>query len=84
VAGRNTTIFDLNSGNVRMTVGSTVASLNSNLVNISSFVVTKLSSGDSKTANINYTVTGNYINPGGRAEFDYATTIEGSAEVRSK
>lgn len=81
---RNTTVFDLNSGNIRMTVGTSVASLNSNLVNISAFTVTNLSSGDSKTANINYIVTGNYINSGGRSEFTYFATVEGSGEVRSK
>lgn len=80
----NRATFDLNTGNIRMTVGSTVANLNSNLVNISDFTVTNLSSGDSKTKNINYSITGNYINPGGRSEFTYSTTIESSSEVRSK
>lgn len=83
-ATRNTTVFNLNTGNIRMSVGSSVGNLNSNLVNISAFVVTNLSSGDSKTSNINYVVTGNYINPGGRSEFNYSATVEGSAEVRSK
>jgi len=81
---RNTTIFALNTGNIRMTVGSTIANLNSNLVNISAFTITNLSSGDGKTANINYVITGNYINPGGRSEFNYSATMEGSSEVRSK
>lgn len=83
-SARNTTIFDLNAGNIRMTVGSTVENLNSNLVNISAFVVTNLSSGDSKTANINYSITGNYINSGGRSEYTFANTIDSSMEVRSK
>ncbi len=81
---RNTTIFDLNTGNIRMTVGTSVASLNSNLVNISAFTVTNLSSGTSKTANVNYVITGNYKNAGGRSEFTYSATVEGSSEVRSK
>jgi len=80
----NRATFDLNSGNMRMTVGGTIANLNSNLVNISAFVVTNLSSGDSKTENINYSITGNYVNPGGRSEFTYSTTIESSSEVRAK
>ncbi len=77
-------VFSLNSGNIVFTVGATVANLNSNLVNISAFVITNLSSGDSKTENINYVITGNYINPGGRSEFTYSATLESSVEVRSK
>jgi len=76
--------FTLNSGNIVMTVGSTVANLNSNLVNISGFVVTNLSSIDNKTKNINYVITGNYKNTGGRSEFTYVNSVESSAEVRSK
>lgn len=77
-------VFSLSSGNIVMTVGSTVVNLNSNLVNISSFVVINLSSVDNKTKNINYAITGNYINPGGRSEFNYSASVEESAEVRSK
>ncbi len=76
--------FSLTAGNIVMMVGGTVANLNSNLVNISAFTVTNLSSGDSKTVNINYAITGNYINPGGRSQFTYSTTVDGGAEVRSK
>lgn len=88
---RSPTVFDLNNGNIRMGAGSggecpttSPCVLNSNLINISQFAVTNLSSGDSKTQNIKYTISGNYINNSGRAEFEASGTISDSVEVRSR
>jgi type II secretory pathway pseudopilin PulG len=90
-ASRSPTVFDLNNGNIRMGFGSAGSCpttnpciLNSNLINISQFSVTNLSSGDSKTQNIDYTISGNFINNSGRQEFDASGFINDSAEVRSK
>lgn len=86
---RNPTVFDLDGGNIRMGFGSggscpasSPCILNSNLVNISAFSVTNLSSGDTKTQNIRYTVTGNYINNSSRAEFAANGSITDSIELR--
>jgi len=88
---RNTTVFDLNNGNIRMGFGAVgncpvtnPCVLNSNLINISDFTIINLSSGDSKTQNIDYTISGNYINPSGRQEFNASGFIKDSIEVRSK
>lgn len=88
---RNPTIFDLNNGNIRMGFGTTgncpvtnPCILNSNLINISEFTITNLSSIDNKTQNIRYTLSGNYINTSGRSEFDASGFIKDSIEVRSK
>lgn len=88
---RNPTIFDLSSGNIRMGVGSggncpttNPCVLNSNLINISEFAVINLSSGDSKAQNIKYTISGNYINNSGRAEFEASGSVTDSVEVRSR
>ena len=76
-SSRSSTIFDLNNGNIRLGFGSggscpttNPCILNSNLVNISAFTVTNLSSGDSSTQNVRYTISGKYINDSGRAEFE--------------
>lgn len=89
-SARNQTKFDLNTGDIRMGFGvggscpaSSPCPLNSNLVNISNFTITNLSSGDSSSENISFSITGNYINNSGRAEFDATQTIHGSQEVRS-
>jgi len=89
-SARNQTVFDLNSGNLRMGYGvggscptSSPCPLNSNLINISNFIVTNLSSGDSKTENIKYSLTGNYINTSGRVEFNVVQTVNSSQEIRS-
>lgn len=90
-SSRSPTVFDLNNGNLRMAFGnsgscpiSNPCILNSNLINISNFSVTNLSSGDSQTQNIKYTITGNYKNISGRAEFDASGSINDSIEVRSR
>ena len=90
-SARNPTVFDLNNGNIRMGFGSSgncpttsPCILNSSNINISAFSVTNLSSGDTKTQNIKYTISGNYKNSSGRAEFDASGTIIDSIEVRSK
>ena len=75
-AGRNPTIFYLNNGRIQMTVGSSIAYITSNLVNISTFNLQNLSSGDSSTQDVRYTVTGVYNG-------NSATVID-SAEIRSK
>jgi len=86
---RNPTLFDLDSGNIRMGFGSggscpasSPCILNSKLVNMSAFSVTNLSSGDTKTQNIRYTITGNYINNSNRAEFAANGSITDSMELR--
>lgn len=88
---RSPTTFDLNSGNIRMGFGvggscpaSNPCPLNSNLINISNFSVTNLSSGDSRSENIKYSITGNYINNSGRAEFNSQDSISSSQEVRTQ
>jgi Tfp pilus assembly protein PilV len=88
-SSRNPTVFDLNNGNLRMGFGSSGSCpttnpciLNSNLVNISNFTVTNLSSGNSQTQNIRYSLSGNYINPSGRSEFNATGSISDSIEVR--
>ena len=90
-SARNPTVFDFNSNDIRMGFGSagscqTTAPciLNSTMVNISAFTVTNLSSGDSLTQNIRYTITGNYVNTSGRAEFAANGTVTDSAEVWSR
>ena len=89
-SSRSPTVFDLNSGNIRMGFGvggscpaSAPCVLDSNLINISAFTVTNMSSGDSSTQNIEYSITANYINPSGRSEFNAASTVSSSQEIRS-
>lgn len=88
---RSPTVFELDNGNLRMGFGSTGSCpstspciLNSNLVNISAFSVTNLSSGDTLSQNIKYTLSGNYKNTSGRAEFDAEASLTDSVELRSK
>jgi hypothetical protein len=88
-SARNPTVFDLSSGDIRMGFGSggscptsSPCVLNSSKINISSFSVTNLSSGDSLTQNVRYTITGNYINNTGRADFAANGTVTDSVEVR--
>jgi len=90
-SSRNPTVFDLNNGDIRMGFGvagncpvSNPCVLNSNLINISDFTVINLSSGDSKAQNIDYTISGNYINNSGRQEFNASGSINDSVEVRSR
>ena len=75
-SGRNPTTFDLNNGRIRMTVGTSVAYITSNLVNISAFTLQNLSSGDSLTQDVRFTITGVYNNN--------SATVTNSAEIRSK
>ena len=74
--GRNPTTFELNNGRIRMTVGTSAAFISSNLVDISEFTLTNLSSGDSLSQNVRFTITGSYLNN--------TATITNSVEVRSK
>lgn len=74
--GRNPTTFELNNGRIRMTVGTSAAFISSNLVDISEFILTNLSSGDSLSQNVRFTITGSYLNN--------TATITNSVEVRSK
>jgi len=90
-SARNPTVIDLNNGNIRIGFGSSgncpttsPCVLNSSNINISAFSVTNLSSGDSKTQNINYTLSGNYKNNSARAEFNANGSINDSVEVRSR
>lgn len=90
-SARNPTVFDLSGGDIRMGFGSggscpstSPCVLNSSMFNISAFTVNNLSSGDSKTQNIEYTITGNYINNTGRADFAANGSVTDSVEVRSR
>jgi type II secretory pathway pseudopilin PulG len=73
---RNPTIFDLNSSRIRMTVGTSIAYITSNLVNIDTLTFTNLSSGDSLAQNIRYTIDGHYLG--------HNASITNSVEIRSK
>jgi len=88
---RNPTVFDLSGGNIRIGFSSGTncpisnpCILNSNKINISNFIITNLSSGDTKTQNIRYSISGNYINQSGRPEFNASGSINDSIEVRSR
>jgi type II secretory pathway pseudopilin PulG len=90
-SARNPTVFDLNSGNIRMGFGSSGSCpstspciLNNNVINFSNFTVANLSSGDSRTQNIEYNLSGNYINSSGRSEFNASGSITDSVEIRSR
>ena len=74
--GRNPTIFDLNNGRIRMTVGTSVAYITSNLVTITAFTPTNLSSGDSLSQNVRFSLSGSYQKN--------EASITSSAEIRSK
>ena len=54
----------------------TLAYITSNLVNISAFTLQNLSSGDSLTQDVRFTITGVYNNN--------SATVTNSAEIRSK
>jgi type II secretory pathway pseudopilin PulG len=75
-SARNPTIIDLNNGRIRFSVGSSTAYITSNLVNINAFTLTNLSTGDSKSQNVRYTISGTYLGS--------SASITSSSEVRSK
>lgn len=88
-SARNPTIFSLSSGDIRMGFGSSGSCptsspcvLNSSRINISAFTVTNLSSGNSLAQNVRYTLTGNFINNTGRADFAANGSITDSIELR--
>lgn len=75
-AGRNPTIIDLHAGRIRLTVGASTAYITSNLVNIDTFTLQNLSTGDSTAQNVRFTISGSY------GESDLSITS--STELRSK
>jgi hypothetical protein len=90
-SSRDPTVFDLSGGNIRMGFGSggscpttSPCVLNSSKVNISAFSVTNMSSGDTLTQNVKYSITGNFINNTGRADFAANGSVSSSAEIRSR
>lgn len=82
---RNPTVLSLINGQIFIKLGTgTSQPLTSDLVNISNLTFTNLSSGDTKSINISYTITANYINSSGRSEYDRTQTYAGSSELRLK
>lgn len=88
---RNPTIISKTGS--RITIGwdgsatcptATPCFLTSSDVNVSSLSFTNMSDVGNKSASISYSLTVNSVNAGGRQEWDYAQSISGSAEVRSK
>lgn len=75
-SARNPTIIDLSNGRIRFTVGTSTAFITSNQVTINTFTLTNLSTGDSKSQNVRYTISGTYLGN--------SASITSSAEVRSK
>lgn len=76
------TVFDLNSGAIRITEGTgTAVPLTSPLVTVSAFSVKNLTrSGTAGIVQISFTL--NRLNPSGRNEYDYAKTFTTSVAVR--
>lgn len=79
---KNPTVFDLSSGQVRITEGaSSAVNLTSSQVLASSLTFQNLSyTGTPNTIRIQFTLT--YINPEGRNEYNFSKTIYGSANIR--
>ena len=75
-SARNPTIIDLSNGRIRFTVGTSTAFITSNQVTINTFTLTNLSTGDSKSQNVRYIISGTYLGN--------SASITSSAEVRSK
>jgi type II secretory pathway pseudopilin PulG len=75
-SSRNPTIFSLVNDRILLNVGVSTAYITSNLITITNFTLTNLSSGDSNSQNIRYSISGSYL--GNDA------TVTSSAEVRSK
>lgn len=75
-SSRNPTTIALDNGRIRFSVGSSIAYITSNLVNINTFTLTNLSSGDTLSQHVRYTLSGTYLGN--------SASITGSAEVRSK
>jgi len=85
----NSRLIDFTNGNLRLGVGisgdcsvSSPCNLNSNLVNVSNFSLVNLSSGDSRTQNIQYSFTVSYKNSQQRTEFTAVGTVKDSVELR--
>ena len=78
----NPTIFDLSSGNLRVSEGpSTFANLNSPDVIISDVVFSN-SSGPDSLGSIRVEFEVSYKNPDGRSNLNYSQTFYGSASIR--
>jgi prepilin-type N-terminal cleavage/methylation domain-containing protein len=88
---RNPTIFTLNSGRVYVGFGSSGSCpttspcpITSNKININSLVFANYSTGDTKSINIDYSISATNPNTNSRAEYNYSGTYNGSAELRLK
>ncbi|MBI4067699.1 type II secretion system protein [Candidatus Gottesmanbacteria bacterium] len=78
------TIIALTSGKVTIQQGTgPVLDLNPSKINITTLTFSDYSSVDNKTKHIVFTISGQYSSQGNRYEYQQASSIEGSAEVRS-
>ena len=80
----NPTVIDYSSSTIRIKQGTGAqTNLNSSATKVSSFIFTNYTSGDNATKNIgfNFALNANYAST--RSEYQYTTTIESAAEVRS-
>jgi type II secretory pathway pseudopilin PulG len=80
----NPTVIDLSGGNIRIKQGTGAAvNLNSSNTVINSLTFTNLTSGDTKTKNIQFVFTTAASFGVARQEYQDSVVIEGDAEVRS-
>lgn len=84
-SANNPTVIDFSGGNIRIKQGSgSTINLNSQNASVSALTFTNYTSADNKTEHIQFTLTVNASNSGTkRQDYNAATTIEGSAEVRN-
>lgn len=81
--GGTTTIFDVQNGKVRITQGANPpVNLNSNDTNVTDLTFTNYSSADSKTKNIDFTLTVQDSNNSSQS-YSASISLRGDAEVRS-
>lgn len=90
-SARNPTIIAKAGNRITISWGSagpcptaTPCFLTSSEVSVSNLIFTNMSDAGAKSASIKYALTINNVNPGGRAEWNYAQTTTGNAELRSK
>lgn len=86
IPSTNPTVIGLSGGNLTVTQGGgSAVNLNSQNASVSALTFTNYSSGDSRSKHVQFifTVKANYTGAGPRQEFNEATTIESSAELRS-
>lgn len=81
-AGLSPTVFDLNTGVIRMAEGAgTAIPLTSNRVTATSLTFTNLTrTGTKGTVRIQFTLS--HVNPSNRREFNYSETFYGAATIK--